>query len=72
MQWFRAVYCFEPLVFVKGTCLAHEVGEIILKSGCAHAMGACAHRVSDGSADRAHRRLSVEPAEDVARAESHE
>ena len=66
------MYGLKALVFIEGAGLAHEVGEIILESGGAHAVRAGTHRVSDGSADRAHRRFSVEPAEDVARAKSYE
>ena len=72
MQRFRTMHGLKALVFVERAGLAHEVGEIVLESGGTHAVRAGTHRVSDGSADRAHRRFSVESAEDVARAESYE
>ena len=49
---------------------AHEHDGVVLKPGCAQAVGARFGGVARAVADRAQRRLLFEPAEDVARPEA--
>ena len=70
VQRFGAVHGLQPRRGVQHAGLAHQVGEVVLQPGGAQPVRAGLHRVAQGTADRPHRRLAVEPAEDVARAES--
>ncbi len=70
MQRLGTVHRLEPLVGVKRAGFAHEIGEVVFETGCAHAVRAGAHRIPDGTSDRTDRRFAVEPAEDVPRSEA--
>ena len=65
-QRLRAVHGFEAGGLVEHLGLVHEVGEMVLQPGGAHAMGARVQGIAQAAPDRADRRLAVEPAEDVA------
>ena len=72
MQGLRPVNGLQTRDGRQGPGLTHQVGEQILQPGDPLPMGACLDHVAHAASDGAHRRLPVEPVEDVARAEPSE